>query len=92
MRRYLSFMVLTNLIMIFPTLVSAQVKDAEFNGLSSWELTFGEAVQTDCSIEIVSQKTGKIYCFSSESAKASFELDSEGNAEKARMGYKELAN
>ena len=61
MRNYLFSVVLTNLIMIFPMTASAQVAEAEFNGLSAWELTLGEAVQTDCKIELTSQKTGSIY-------------------------------
>ena len=91
MRNYLFSVVLTNLIMIFPMTASAQVAEAEFNGLSAWELTLGEAVQTDCKIELTSQKTGRIYCFSSENAKASFEKDIAGNAELANAEYKKLA-
>ena len=92
MRNYLFSVVLTNLIMIFPMTASAQVAEAEFNGLSAWELMLGEAVQTDCKIELTSQKTGRIYCFSSENAKASFEKDMPGNAELANAEYKKLAN
>ena len=89
--RNLFSVVLTNLIMILPMAASAQLQEAEFNGLSAWELTLGEAVQTDCKIELTSQKTGKIYCFSSENAKAFFERDIAGNAELANAGYKQLA-
>ena len=55
MRNYLFSVVLANLVMIFPMTASAQVAEAEFNGLSAWELTLGEAVQTDCKIELTSQ-------------------------------------
>ena len=91
MRYYLCSALWASLIMLLPMAASAQVPEPEFNGLSAWELTGGEAVQTDCSIELTSQDTGRIYCFSSEDAKAAFEQDMEGNIESAKAGYQQLA-
>jgi hypothetical protein len=90
--RYFLVWFLVNLVLLIPFTANGQVQDAEFGALSAWELTFGEAVQTDCSVELVSRETGQIYCFSSEAGKTAFEKDMKENIKRASAEYKNLAN
>lgn len=86
------YRILTCLFILVPIAVAAQVQEAEFNGLSAWELTFGNSVQTDCKTELVNQKTGQIFCFSSDAEKAAFEHDLEENIKRAKAGYMNLSD
>lgn len=90
--RYSLVMFVAHLSLLIPLTTSGQVQKAQFSALSAWELTFGQAVQTDCSVELVSGKTGQIYCFSSEAGKAAFEKDLKENIRRANAEYKNLAN
>jgi len=90
--RYILIRGLASLSLLIPLMVSGQVQDAEFGALSAWELSLGQAVQTDCSVELVSRKTGKIYCFTSEASKSAFQNDMGENIKRATVEYKNLAN
>lgn len=54
----------------------------EFGDHCAWGLANGKKVKTDCSVNMKGPE-GKVYCFSSEDAKASFAKDAPGNLAKA---------
>jgi hypothetical protein len=89
--RFILIRVLASFSLFIPLMVSGQVQDAEFSALSAWELSLGQVIQTDCSIELVNRNTGKIYCFTSEASKSAFQNDMGENIKRATAEYKNLA-
>jgi YHS domain-containing protein len=61
----------------------ASSPQVQFDGQSVEELAQGQHVSTNCAVTWT-DKDGKVYCFSSESAKTTFLKDPDGNLHKAR--------
>ena len=66
-----------------PGAAPASSSQVQFDGQCVEGLAQGQHVATDCSIKWT-DKDGKVYCFSSESAKKAFLQDPNGNLQKAR--------
>lgn len=61
---------------------TAIAASGEFKNECALGLALGKHVKTDCSVN--STADGKVYCFSSEDAKAMFSKDPKGNMMKAQ--------
>jgi len=65
---------------------AGEYKDHCATGLAIYDVL----VETDCSVNWTDQRTGKIYCFSSESTKEEFLEDVDANIAKATEKFTEL--
>ncbi len=83
-----NFPVVAALIMaLFPVIGSAgEYDDNCATGLAIYDVL----VETDCSVNWTDERTGKVYCFSSENSKEEFLEDVESNIRKAAEKYAEL--
>jgi hypothetical protein len=64
--------------------MSPAPKHGEFNDSCALGLSEGQTIHTDCSVNWIDPDDGKVYCFSSESSKATFLKDPKGNIAKAK--------
>ena len=83
-----SCVVVTALMMslISATALAGEYKDHCAAGLA----IYGVLVETDCSINWTDQRTGKVYCFSSENSKEEFLENAKANIPKADAKFIEL--
>lgn len=68
------------------TAFAGQYKDHCAAGLAIYDML----VETDCSVNWTDQRTGKVYCFSSENSKEAFLEDVDANIAKADKKFFEL--
>jgi hypothetical protein len=67
---------------------SALAGEAEFDGNCAMSVSMGARLPTDCSVVWISPED-KLYCFSSEQAKAAFMRDPTGNEQRAQSNWKD---
>jgi YHS domain-containing protein len=84
MRAFISSALAGALVLGLATATLAATK-GEFNNMCTQGLAMGKDVHTDCSVNAIIK--GKTYCFGSETAKAEFMKDPEGNLAKAQAYY-----
>ena len=68
------------------TALAGEYKDHCAAGLAIYDVL----VETDCSVNWTDQRTGKVYCFSSENSKEEFLEDVDANIAKADKKFIEL--
>jgi hypothetical protein len=61
----------------------------EFEGHCAMSVASGNSLPTDCSVVWISPKTSKLYCFSSENAKAVFVRNASSNEDRAQAFWKD---
>jgi len=64
-------------------------QDPEFDGNCAMSAALGNKLPTSCSVVWISPQTNKLYCFSSEAAKAAFMRDPQANERSAQAFWKD---
>lgn len=64
-------------------------QEPEFDGDCAMSAALGHTLPTSCSVVWISPQTNKLYCFSSETAKAAFIADPKANERSAQAFWKD---
>lgn len=70
---------------------AATGQQPEFEGHCAMSAALGNKLPTSCSVVWISPQTNKLYCFSSEAAKAAFMRDPQANEKSAQAFWKDPA-
>lgn len=84
--RYCAVVIALLMSLVSLTGFAGEYKDHCAAGLAIYDVL----VETDCSVNWTDQRTGKVYCFSSESTKEEFLEDVDTNIAKATKKFSEL--
>jgi hypothetical protein len=66
-------------------------QEPEFDGHCAMSAALGNRLPTSCSVVWISPQTNKLYCFSSQAAKAAFMRNPEANEQSAQAFWKDPA-
>jgi hypothetical protein len=66
-------------------------QEPEFDGDCAMSASLGHKLPTSCSVVWISPQTSKLYCFRSETAKATFMANPEANEKSAQAFWKDPA-
>ena len=66
-------------------------QEPEFDGNCAMSAALGNKLPNSCKVVWISPQTDKLYCFSSESAKAMFLADPQGNERSAQAFWQDPA-
>lgn len=64
-------------------------QEPEFEGNCAMSAALGNRLPTSCGVVWISPQTNKLYCFSSEAAKAAFMRDPQANEKSAQAFWKD---
>jgi len=64
-------------------------QEPEFDGNCAMSAALGNKLPTSCGVVWISPQTNKLYCFSSEAAKAAFMRDPQANEKSAQAFWKD---
>jgi hypothetical protein len=78
----------TALLILSLSAATAVAADPEFEGHCAMSVSVGARLPTDCSVVWISPED-KLYCFSSEQAKAAFMRDPVTNEQRAQANWKD---
>ena len=67
----------------------AMSEEPEFEGHCAMSAALGNKLPTSCGVVWISPQTNKLYCFSSEAAKAAFMRDPQANEKSAQAFWKD---
>ena len=74
---------------LLATGAAAMAQEPEFEGHCAMSAALGNKLPTSCSVVWISPQTNKLYCFSSEAAKAAFMRDPQANENSAQAFWKD---